>query len=119
MGVLVIDASSAQSISIVMHSAQAREMVLDGIAVLVAVRRARRELEVAQQARSPGGLRPPGLSLRSSHLTDQICTWLARKGGGEAQLALPPESRADSEAALDEAADALDMSNVWHEHLDW
>lgn len=117
--VLVIDVSSAQSISIVMHSAQAREMVLDGIAVLVAVRRARRELEVAQQARSPGGLRPPGLSLRSSHLTDQICTWLAQKGGGEAQLALPPESRADSEAALDEAADALDMSNVWHEHLDW
>jgi len=112
--VLVVDAPPAQSIGIVMHSAQAREMVLDGVAVLVAVRRARQQLGAAQQGHSPGGLRPPGLSLRSSHLTDPICAWLAQKGGGEAQLMLAPESCADSEAALDEAADALDMSDVWH-----
>eukprot|EP00969_Alexandrium_andersonii_P221643 9789370-Alexandrium_andersonii.AAC.1 len=29
---------------------------------------------------SPGGLRPPGLSLQSVHLSGPICGWLAKVG---------------------------------------
>jgi len=114
--VLLIDVPTGP-IGLVVHSPQAREEFLDGVAVLIAVRRARTEPQLARHG-SLGGLRPPGLSLQSAHISGPVCAWLARAGGGEGLLP-PPDSASTTQRALSEAAEALAMTGPWRRAGTW
>jgi len=84
-------------IGLVERSAEAREEFLDCMAVLIALQRVRTKPELIScglPGRPPppeARLRPIGRSLRSSHLSGPMCTWLAKAGDG---LLPPPRSRA-------------------------
>ncbi|CAK0843159.1 unnamed protein product [Prorocentrum cordatum] len=110
--VLLLDVP-AGPVGLVVHSPQAREELLDGLAVLVAVQRVEREPELLGRC-SPAGLRPPGLSLQAAHLSGPVCAMLARGGAG---LVPPPESPKATRRALDLAARSLGMEELWRHHM--